>query len=82
MQEAKENPEICASCSYETKRLKFYKGGGGGFYPDRWLCEICATTYIGNKTVPKSPDENKDLYIVIAQVGNMILEEIRKKKPA
>jgi MinD superfamily P-loop ATPase len=45
------------------------------------FCEVCSGSLISRITMASTRDPNKDLYVIIAQVGNVILDKITGRKP-
>lgn len=43
---------------------------------NKWLCEICATTYIGGMLISWREDEHKDIEKTIAAVANIVLYKL------
>lgn len=72
-------PEYCACCGTETNDLKYSCEGGG--MNSGWLCLICRSTHVGNTFIyPNSYDaQTTQLARMIAEVGNVLLKEIKKK---
>jgi len=67
--------EMCQSCGYQTKNVKFYESSGNSGY----LCEICSCTQAGNAFHYPNQFENIKIMQQISFIGNMILDEIRNK---
>ena len=68
----KEQPEECSSCGYPTTKLKKYSD-------DNWFCDLCANTQSANAYLYPSNDRTSaDTMLLIAHVGNIIIDEIRK----
>lgn len=72
------DPQECDCCSYPGRLYLFrdtpVERGGT---EDLWLCEVCDGTHlaIARKYPSQCPDVS--LYQSIAQLGNIILDEIR-----
>ena len=67
----------CNCCGYDTE-LKAVKN----IIPEEesyYLCEICRSTLIGNLLFYPGGYENHPLLKSVAYIGNMILDEVRKK---
>lgn len=55
----------CDSCQVEAPLHDF---------GDRKLCELCATSFVGNATQFQEHYQNVSLFIAIAQIGNIVLD--------
>lgn len=80
--EGTEKPEQCESCQFETDAIKAYRTTRNfprGPCPDKWLCDLCASTIAGNAhEYPEQFPGTHDVVRTICFVGNAILAEIRK----
>ena len=63
----------CASCG-SVAPLSNFPVGNCNKVEDRYICELCASSFIGNATKYPTQYENVSLYQSIAQVGNVILD--------
>lgn len=67
----------CDSChTHEAEIAEYPKGA----FDRGWFCDLCAGTIIGNYT-SREPD-NRDLAVMLGQLGNYLLKEIRKASEA
>ncbi len=51
-----------------------------GLFENRLLCELCACSFISNATKYPNQYDSVELYQAIAQVGNIILDAVTKRK--
>lgn len=68
----------CDSCGAIAPLSKFRRRKVGHINENRDLCELCASSQIGTATDYLT--ENVDLFRAIAQVGNLILDKITKRR--
>ena len=71
----------CDNCEYETD-LTYYSVPPG--CDGAWLCEVCASTFLGKATQYPRQVEDPLLYRSIGWIANRLLDEIRgmgKGKP-
>jgi hypothetical protein len=68
----------CESCSFPAP-LQTFQGYPGK--PDKQICKVCAETFIGNRLEASHYDESRELFRVIAQVANLILDEVKDRHP-
>lgn len=79
-----EQPDECECCGFETKALKKFNldtmiaGGGRLRKDDFWFCELCASTPASNSYTYLY--EDRRVVQTICYVGNVLLQEIRKRK--
>lgn len=75
-------PEECDSCGYPGKDLQEYDGrikkGKGLEFEKAILCQICASTLIGNMHNYPNQYEYAPLGKALAYCTNLIINEIRK----
>lgn len=81
-----EKPNECECCNFETKALKAYdqRSAPGHPYPQKWLCELCASSPAGTQFDFKQFNAPGELHILqtICYVGNAIIAAIGKgRKP-
>ena len=61
----------CSSCGCEAPVIQS---------DERYLCQLCYGSFIGNATQYPRQYENVSLFVSIAQVGNMILDELTDRR--
>jgi hypothetical protein len=64
----------CASCFHDAPVDMFLRG-----FPQKkeeYICELCASTFIGNATEYPDLHDNVSLFQSIAQVGNILLDKL------
>lgn len=75
-----DTPQSCESCGYETEALKGYHGEGTSL--PRFLCEICASSFLSNITEYRRNSTYAYEVVLLARsvghVANVLLAEIRK----
>ena len=71
-----EDVEYCDSCGHQAPLAEF---GGNPDEESRWLCELCACSYVGNATKYPNQYQDPSLYIAIAQIGNIILDRVTER---
>lgn len=69
----------CDACKYEGVETKKYKDG----MPESELnlCEICASSMIGNMAFFPWIYPNSEIHFTIGWIGNHILKAIKESKP-
>lgn len=67
----------CQSCGCDVDHVREYENGRPMFSDN--LCDICASTLIGNAHFFPDQYDGK-LMKTMAQIGNIIIAEIRKLK--
>ena len=68
----------CESCSFPAP-LRTFRGYPGK--PDKQICKVCAETFIGNHTESNSFDPQLEIFRVIAQATNIVLDAVLSRKP-
>lgn len=67
----------CDSCGAKAPLGKF----GGRGKRERCLCKLCAESFVGNATKHSDRYDDVNLFKVVAQIGNLILDEITGREP-
>lgn len=76
--EADEEVTQCDACKFEGVPVKAYTDSGVGIQPQTlMLCEVCASTVIGNMARNPQLYQNYALYRTLGWVANKILVEMR-----
>jgi hypothetical protein len=81
-----EQPDECECCGFETKKLTLFKnqdtaiaaGLGKLRKDDFWFCELCAGSFASVSY--RFLYEDSGVMKTICYVGNVLLQEIRKRK--
>ena len=63
----------CDSCHSKAPLIEADKDDR--HFEPRFLCQLCYASFIGNATKYRSQYDNVSLFVSIAQVGNIILDQ-------
>ena len=71
----------CDSCTAEAPLAEFTSDNPKLDKRIKHICNLCAGSFVGNATEWPRQHDNVTLFQTIAQIGNLILDEITGRKP-
>lgn len=72
--------KVCYSCGWEAPLHFFEEKDELSGRQSRYICECCATSFIGNATMYPQQHYNIALFQAIAQIGNLLLDKLTDRR--